>query len=198
MSYRKDWFYGPSLTSVYVSLLLTLTGAAAHAETLTFVWHAGTCADAIVDIAKDYPDKSVEIVPALMPYGPEWHNKIASEFAIQGDGFDFAMWDSQSTAEFAGAGHAVSINGIFEKSKHLKPELFDPASLSRYGEYPDHSGKFWGLPVNQDAYGFMYRKDLFENPEEKAKFKAKYGYELKVPQTYQQARDMANFFTRPE
>jgi multiple sugar transport system substrate-binding protein len=151
-----------------------------------------------VDIAKDYPDKNVEIVPALVPYGPEWHNKIASEFAIKGDGFDFAMWDSQSTAEFAGAGHAYSINEIFEKSEVLSDDLFEPASLARYGEYPDGSGKYWGLPVNQDAYGFMYRKDLFEDAGEKEAFKKKYGYDLAIPQTYQQARDIAEFFTRPD
>ena len=183
-------------------LSLAVAGLAAssiaQAETLTFVWHAGTCADAIVDIAKDYPDKNVEIVPALVPYGPEWHNKIASEFAIQGDGFDFAMWDSQSTAEFAGAGHAVSINEIFDQSDVLSADLFPRASLARYGEYPDGSGQFWGLPVNQDAYGFMYRKDLFENPDEQKNFKDKYGYDLAPPQTYQQARDMAEFFTRPD
>ena len=128
---------------------------------------------------------SVKIVPALVPYGPEWHGKIASEFAIQGDGFDFAMWDSQSTAEFAGGGHAYSVNDIFDSSDTLSKELFKPASLARYGEYPDGSGKFWGLPVNQDAYGFMYRKDLFEDPKEKEAFKAKYGKELAPPQTYQ-------------
>ena len=172
--------------------------SAAKAETLTFVWHAGTCADAIVEIARDYPNKDVEMVPALVPYGPEWHNKIASEFSIQGDGFDFAMWDSQSTAEFAGGDHAYSINDIFESSDYLSPDLFEPASLARYGEYPDGSGKFWGLPVNQDSYGFMYRKDLFENPDEQAAFKEKYGYDLAPPQTYQQARDMAEFFHRPD
>jgi multiple sugar transport system substrate-binding protein len=171
----------------------------AQAETdLTFVWHAGTCADALVEIARDYPDKSVKIVPALVPYGPEWHNKIASEFAIKGDGFDFAMWDSQSTAEFAGGGHAYSVNEIFDASEVLGPELFEPASLARYGEYPDGSGKYWGLPVNQDAYGFMYRKDLFEDPKEKEAFKAKYGKDLAPPQTYQDARDIAEFFTRPD
>jgi multiple sugar transport system substrate-binding protein len=169
-----------------------------HAETLTFVWHAGTCADALVDIARDYPDENVEIVPALVPYGPEWHNKIASEFAIKGDGFDFAMWDSQSTAEFAGAGHAVSINEVFDRSDVLSADLFDPATLARYGEYPDGSGQYWGLPVNQDAYGFMYRKDLFENPDEQQAFSDKYGYDLAPPQTYQQARDIAEFFTRPD
>ena len=181
-----------------VLALFALPGASQAETTLTFVWHAGTCADAIVDIAKDYPDKNVKVVPALVPYGPEWHNKIASEFAIKGDGFDFAMWDSQSTAEFAGGGHAYSINDVFEKSSYLKKELFDPSSLARYGEYPDGSGKNWGLPMNQDAYGFMYRKDLFEDPKEKEAFKAKYGKDLAPPQTYQDAKEIAEFFTRPD
>ncbi len=170
----------------------------AAAETLTFVWHAGTCADTFYNIAKDYPDKNVQIVPDLVPYGPLWHDKIAAEFAIKGAGFDFAMWDSQSTAEFAGGGHAYSINEVFKQSKVLKPELFEKFSLAAYGEYPDNSGKYWGLPVNQDAYGFMYRKDLFADPKEKEAFKAKYGRELEVPQTYQDAKQVAEFFTRPD
>jgi multiple sugar transport system substrate-binding protein len=193
---RKTWMGGAGAAVV---LAVAGLGSPAHAaETLTFIWHAGTCADAVVDIAKDYPDKNVTIVPALVPYGPEWHNKIASEFAIKGDGFDFAMWDSQSTAEFAGGGHAYSINKVFEESDYLKPELFDPASLARYGEYPDGSGQYWGLPINQDAYGFMWRKDLFEDPKEQAAFKEKYGKDLKVPQTYQDAKEIAEFFTRPD
>lgn len=185
------WLFGS--TALIGSFLFA--GSAA-AEDLTFVWHAGSCADAIIDIAKDYPDKSVNIVPALVPYAPEWHDKIAAEFAIKGDGFDFAMWDRQSTAEFAGGGHAYSINKIFEQSDVLSPDLFEPASLARYGEYPDGSGQYWGLPVNQDSYGFMYRKDLFESADEKAAFEEKYGRDLTVPQTYQEAKEVAEFFTR--
>lgn len=181
-----------------VSALALSTGSAsAQGASLTFVWHAGTCADIFVEIANDFPG-DIEIVPALVPYGPEWHNRIASEFAIQGDGFDFAMWDSQSTAEFAGAGHAASINELFDRSDVLDASLFPPASLARYGEYPDGSGQYWGLPINQDAYGLMYRRDLLEDPEEMAAFEAQYGYPLAVPQTYQQARDIAEFFTRPD
>lgn len=177
---------------------LAMAGTAAAQTELVFVWHAGTCADTFVEIARDYPDQSVRITPALVPYGPEWHNKIASEFAIQGDGFDFAMWDSQSTAEFAGGGHAVLFNDLFDSSDALSPDLFSPAALAQYGEYPDGSGQYWGLPVNMDAYGFMYRKDLFEDADEQAAFLERYGYDLEPPQTYQQARDMAEFFTRPD
>lgn len=188
-----------TLLSSASAAVLALGMSSAHADTeLTFVWHAGTCADALLEISKDYPDTSVTIVPALVPYGPEWHNKIASEFAIQGDGFDFAMWDSQSTAEFAGGGHAVNLNEVFDNSAALSADLFPPASLSQYGEYPDNSGQFYGLPMNQDAYGLMYRRDLFENPDEQAAFKEKYGRDLTVPETYQEAQEVAEFFTRPD
>jgi multiple sugar transport system substrate-binding protein len=44
----------------------------------------------------------------------------------------------------------------------------------------------------------MYRKDLFEDPKEQEAFKAKYGKDLVPPQTYQDARDIAEFFTRPD
>lgn len=186
------------ITASVASLGLCFSAGATAQTELTFVWHAGTCADALVEIARDYPNPDVRIVPALVPYGPEWHNRIASEFAIQGDAFDFAMWDSQSTAEFAGGGHAVLINDIFERSDYLDPELFPQRSLKQYGEYPDNSGQFYGLPINQDAYGMMYRRDLFEDPEEQAAFRKKYGRELRVPQTYQEAREVAEFFTRPE
>ena len=186
------------IASAAVGGLVFAASAATAETTLTFVWHAGTCADAIVEIASDYPDQSVTIVPALVPYGPEWHNKIASEFAIQGDAFDFAMWDSQSTAEFAGGGHAVRINDIFDQSEYLTADIFPASSLSQYGEYPDGSGEFFGLPVNQDAYGLMYRTDLFEDPAEQAAFREKYGRDLRVPETYQEAREVAEFFTRPD
>ena len=186
------------ITASVASLGLCFSAGATAQTELTFVWHAGTCADALVEIARDYPNPDVRIVPALVPYGPEWHNRIASEFAIQGDAFDFAMWDSQSTAEFAGGGHAVLINDIFDRSSYLAPDLFPQRSLKQYGEYPDNSGQFYGLPINQDAYGMMYRRDLFEDPKEQAAFRKKYERELRVPQTYQEAREVAEFFTRPE
>lgn len=45
---------------------------------------------------------------------------------------------------------------------------------------------------------FHARKDLFEDPEEQAAFKEKYGYDLGIPENYEQYLDMAEFFTRPD
>lgn len=59
-----------------------------------------------------------------------------------------------------------------------------------------YKGKFYGLPNIEAAKTIMYRKDLFEDPTEKNNFKAKYGYELKTPDNWQEFMDVAEFFTR--
>lgn len=60
-----------------------------------------------------------------------------------------------------------------------------------------YQGKVWGLPVNSNVYMYIYRSDLFENPKEQAAFKKQFGYNLKVPTTVKEFKDVAGFFTRP-
>jgi multiple sugar transport system substrate-binding protein len=57
-------------------------------------------------------------------------------------------------------------------------------------------GKTYGAPSNSAVMMMFYRKDLFENADEQAAFKAKYGYDLIAPTTWQQYQDTAEFFTR--
>jgi multiple sugar transport system substrate-binding protein len=62
--------------------------------------------------------------------------------------------------------------------------------------YCMYNGEVYGLPYDGDVHLYYYRKDLIENAEEQANFKTKYGYDLAVPQTWDQAHDFAEFFTR--
>jgi multiple sugar transport system substrate-binding protein len=166
--------------------------------TLTVVWHGEVCADMLLEIAKDWTKMTgIKVEGALVGYGPQWHDKIASEFAARGSGFDLACWDSQSIGEFAGGGHCVLLNPYIESSDKLSMSDWSEEMLARYGEYPDASGKIYALPVNADAEGMHYRKDLFEDPKEMAGFQKKYGYKLDIPQTWSQLRDIAEWFTRP-
>jgi glycerol transport system substrate-binding protein len=56
-------------------------------------------------------------------------------------------------------------------------------------------GKLYQLPDQQFANLYWFRYDLFTNPDLKARFKAKYGYELGVPVNWSAYEDIANFFT---
>jgi multiple sugar transport system substrate-binding protein len=167
--------------------------------TLTFIWHAGDRANLLQKIARQYMEQTgVEINAVLPPMTNEWYQRIADEFARKGAGFDLCIFDSQSMSEFASQGHVVRLNDLLKRSGKISAADFDPSALRRYAEYPEGSGNIYALPINQDCMGLVYRRDLFEDPKEKTAFKAKYGYDLAVPESYDQLRDIAEFFTRPD
>lgn len=71
-------------------------------------------------------------------------------------------------------------------------DLEDFMGLS-FGTFTD--GKLYQLPDQQFANLYWFRHDWFQKPELKAKFKAKYGYELGVPVNWSAYEDIADFFT---
>ncbi|KKJ77162.1 ABC transporter substrate-binding protein [Kiloniella litopenaei] len=56
-------------------------------------------------------------------------------------------------------------------------------------------GKLYQLPAQQFANLYWFRYDWFSDPDIKAKFKAKYGYDLGVPINWSAYEDIADFFT---
>ncbi len=73
-------------------------------------------------------------------------------------------------------------------SDDILPNLWEPSS-----KWKDN---LYGMPSNAAMMMMMYRKDLFENPAEAKGFKAKYGYDLAPATTWDQYRDIAEWFTR--
>jgi glycerol transport system substrate-binding protein len=56
-------------------------------------------------------------------------------------------------------------------------------------------GKLYQLPDQQFANLYWFRYDWFTNPDIKARFKEKYGYDLGVPVNWSAYEDIAEFFT---
>jgi glycerol transport system substrate-binding protein len=56
-------------------------------------------------------------------------------------------------------------------------------------------GKLWQLPDQQFANLYWFRKDWFDRPDLKKRFKDKYGYDLGVPINWSAYEDIAEFFT---
>ncbi|MBM7560001.1 extracellular solute-binding protein [Marinitoga litoralis] len=53
-----------------------------------------------------------------------------------------------------------------------------------------------GLPINGNIYVWMTRRDIIENKEYQKEFKEMYGYDLTVPQTFEQLLDIAKFLKK--
>ncbi len=61
-----------------------------------------------------------------------------------------------------------------------------------------YNGRPYAVASDGDYQIFVIRQDLWNDPKEKAAFRAKYGYALAPPKTWDQQADMAEFFHRPD
>jgi multiple sugar transport system substrate-binding protein len=61
--------------------------------------------------------------------------------------------------------------------------------------FDKYQGSWYAIPYDGDVNLFYYRKDLFDDAKNKSDFKRKYGYTLAAPESWEEVRDMAEFFT---
>lgn len=64
-------------------------------------------------------------------------------------------------------------------------------------EHATIEGDLVALPRHSDVSSMYYVKSLYEDEENKARFKEEYGYDLAPPDTWAQAKDQALFFAAP-
>ncbi|MCX7707376.1 MAG: extracellular solute-binding protein, partial [Anaerolineae bacterium] len=169
---------------------------AAAVKELVIWWAQWDPANYLQEIGNLYEKETdIKVTVVQEPWG-SYFNKVSAEWAARGSGFDMVVGDSQWLGQAVTEGHYVDMTD-FLVSTGLKDTVTE-ATLKYYGEYPPGSGKYWAYPTEGDANGWAYRKDMVENPAEKAAFKAKYGYEYSVPpKDYKEFIDMAEFFYRP-
>lgn len=84
----------------------------------------------------------------------------------------------------------------FIEQKYGSVEAWKEKFFSLIGTCIDEKGNVLYVPMHANVEFFVYRKNLFEDPEEQARFREEYGYDLAPPRTHQQIVDVAKFFTR--
>nr|MDH4449995.1 extracellular solute-binding protein [Rhodoferax sp.] len=184
------------LKKVIAGTLLGIGALTAQAQqSLTILWAQWDPANYLQELVKGYEKETgVKVAVETVPWS-DFQNKAFREFAAKGSAYDMVVGDSQWLGAASTAGHYVDLTDFFQK--HKIAESMTAATVKGYAEYPAESKRYWAIPLEGDANGFSYRKDWFEDPKEKAAFKAKYGRELEVPKTWAHLRDIAEFFHRP-
>jgi len=168
----------------------------AKAEELNIFWAEWDPANYLQELVNDFTKETgIKVTVSTTPW-TDFQTKTFTELNAHGDAYDLIVGDSQWLGVGSTEGHWVDLTDFFNKH-HLK-DVFLPATIAGYAEYPANSGKYWAIPLEGDVNGWAYRKDWFEDPKEKAAFKAKYGYELAVPKDQKALHDIAEFFYRPD
>ncbi|MEA3510437.1 MAG: extracellular solute-binding protein, partial [Actinomycetota bacterium] len=109
--------------------------------------------------------------------------------------YDIITYDGGWKAEFAESGYLTALDDYIAASGDAAEGLTDiHPTLQEFTS--TWRGATFGLPYYTYTAGMFYRCDLWEDADEQAAFKAAYGYDLRVPRTYDEMADMAEFFRR--
>lgn len=155
---------------------------------------AGFYTDAMAELVQDFESKNCVKVKIVNIDNSQLYDKQVIEMVGKTGAYDVVTLETAEKAEFAENGYIQPMDDYIKaNADKVKYEDVAPILADMTTKY---KGKIWGLPYYTYTAGMFYRADLWEDPTEQAAFKAKYGYDLKPPETWEQHRDMAKFFTR--
>lgn len=75
------------------------------------------------------------------------------------------------------------------------PNPDDPAEVDAI---TSENFDIYGLPIQSNVSVMAYRKDLFDDSQQRSAFQSEYGRELTVPETWEEYLEVADFFTQSE
>jgi multiple sugar transport system substrate-binding protein len=163
---------------------------------ITVMWAEWEPANDLRELSREFTrETGIEVNVATEPW-KTYQDVVFRELDARGATYDLVVGDSQWLGRSSTAGHYVDLTRWVRE--HDVAESMLPVTIEGYAEYPKGSDRHWAVPLEGDAVGFAFRKDLFEDPKEMKAFRLKYGYGLDTPKTWAQMKDIAEFFTRPK
>ena len=180
-------------------LIVAMIGAPLPADaqkSLTIVWAEWDPANYLQELSKDFTAETGITVDVVQVPWPSFQDQVFTAFVGKQDIYDIVIGDSQWLGRNSVGGHYIDLTKWIKANIDVD-SIYGPA-MTAFAEYPKGSEEYWALPAQVDAAGYVYRKDLFEDPKEMKAFQEKYGYALAPPKTYSQLRDISEFFTRPD
>ena len=193
--------------------------AAAIGLTASATAWAQSAAERAVEAAKQYAGAEISIVweaglQSLDPLnfsGPKWEELTGIKVKVI-EVPTAEMFTKILQEHRAGTGAYDALNVI----PSWMPDLVKAGALEELDPYVDKygyrdeleniaptyrdnqmkvDGKIYGFPDDGDLFVLYYRKDLFEDPENQAEFKAMHGHDLGPPQTWEQYAQIGRFIT---
>lgn len=127
-----------------------------------------------------------------VPLG-EITQKILLEAVSKSGSFDIALPATFGIPDLAESGILVNLDQYALK---YEPKDFQDDALYTIGDY--YKGSLYGYQTDGDTYVMFYNKDWLDKDEERKGFADKHGWELKVPDTWEELDAMMAWFHRPD
>jgi multiple sugar transport system substrate-binding protein len=118
--------------------------------------------------------------------------KIIAEDLAKSGALDSVEVSPAWIPDFADQGVVMPIDGMIRKYK-AQATIADLHPL--YKGLARYKGKTWGFFDDGDVWALYYRKDVFGNRKLQAAYKAKYKRDLRVPRSWDEFNQVAQFIT---
>jgi len=141
----------------------------------------------------------IEVVIEMYEHS-EAVNKVMLDLNSRRGRYDFILQPHRELGRFVENGHLEALEAYMADEALRDPSFKPNEQLYQrlWKEISWYDGKIYGFPFTALTMYMWYRRDLLEDPDERAGFKAKYGYDLIPAQNWDQYRDIAEWFTRPD
>jgi multiple sugar transport system substrate-binding protein len=112
--------------------------------------------------------------------------------------YDFVYIEQDIVYAYLDRDFLVDISQMLTENPDLAAPEFKPDEFTSFIDYfkDPATGDIYGVPMEAFVKIYLYRKDLFEDPAIQAQFQEQYGYALAPATTFEQYRDIAEFFTK--
>jgi multiple sugar transport system substrate-binding protein len=127
-----------------------------------------------------------------VPLG-EINQKVLLEAVSKTGSFDIALPATFGIPDLAESGILVNLDQYALK---YEPVDFQADALYTIGDY--YKGSLYGYQTDGDTYVMFYNNEWLQNPDEQKGFADKNGYELKVPDTWEELDAQMAWFHRPD
>ncbi len=123
--------------------------------------------------------------------------KIIQDTTTQAGEYDIYSFWGNNRGTLAESGAFLALDEFVDQYRPEWDKWYVGGQLT-VESYCKYAGKYVAVSFDGDYQSWNYRKDLFEDPTEQADFKAKYGWDLQWPETWEQLDQLAEFFHRPD
>lgn len=124
---------------------------------------------------------------------PQMYEKIFTDLRSGAGVYDGFVMSSFFYGDLIAGNYIIPIDDYMKDPKFPKWDPMDQNPASR--QLIQWGGKYYGCSFDTDAEIIYARKDLFNDPNHQKAFKEQYGYDLKLPETWEQALDISRYFT---
>ena len=135
-------------------------------------------------------EHNAKVITTVVPF-EDLYQKLMTELVGGGGDYDIIQYMYPWGGTVAGGGYLLPLSSYIDVNSDWWKDI-TPVN-QKAGMW---NGEIYGLTHDGDTHMFYFRKDIFENEEEKANFKAQFGYDLRPPVTWDEYLDAAKFFTR--